>query len=111
MDGAAELSNLDLVLVDKDDVTWYIWFNGLDLHVRGCGEGGQIVSHKPSWEGTHFFKGQPMELGQEIFLTDEFCVPVVDSEKNLWHGIDRSSSCNRDLYDYIKAKLDGAVFK
>ena len=36
VDGVADFSKL----VDKAKVTHYIWVNGLDLHVRGCGKGG-----------------------------------------------------------------------
>ena len=48
VDGAAELSKLNLVLVDEADVPRYIWVDGLDIHVRGCGNGRQCVSHNPS---------------------------------------------------------------
>ena len=38
VDGPAELTNLDRVLVDKAEVPRYIWVDGLDLHVCGCGD-------------------------------------------------------------------------
>ena len=48
VDGAADLLKLYLLLVDEAEVTRYIWFNGLDLHVYGCYKGGRFVSHKLS---------------------------------------------------------------
>ena len=46
MDGPAHLTKLNLVLVDKAEVPRYVLVDGLDLHVRGDGEGGQFVPHE-----------------------------------------------------------------
>ena len=47
LDGAAKLPKPNIILVDKSKVPRYIWIDGLDLHVCGCGAGGLFVSHKP----------------------------------------------------------------
>ena len=45
--GAAELLKLNLVLVDKAEVSRYIWVNGMDLHVHVCDKVGPLFLHKP----------------------------------------------------------------
>lgn len=83
MYGAAELSELNIILVDKAEVPCYIWLGGIGIHVRGCGEGGQFSPHKPSLEGAYLVKGQPMGFSQDIFIIADFCIPVVDADNFL----------------------------
>ena len=39
VDGAAGSTNLDILLVGEAEFPRYIWVNGLNIHVCGCGEG------------------------------------------------------------------------
>ena len=38
-------------------VTGIVWINGVELHVGGLCEGGNVVAHKPPEEGTDLIKG------------------------------------------------------
>ena len=37
LDGVSELLKLNLLLVDEETFPRYIWVNGIDIHVHGCG--------------------------------------------------------------------------
>ena len=49
--GYTELSEADIVSIDKAEVYGLVWFNGINLHVGGLGEWGRFVAHKPPVEG------------------------------------------------------------
>ena len=80
VDGATEFPNLNIILVNKTKVFRYIWVDGFYLHVRGCGNGEIFVPHKLSWECAQLVKVQPMESSQEIFITAEVCIHVVNAD-------------------------------
>ena len=103
VDGSAEVTKLYLLLVDKAEVPRYIWVDGLDLHVCGCGEGGRLVPHEKSWEGAHLVEGKPMEMRQGILVIAEVCAPVVCSNDRSFHGLDWYSYRSWDLNDAVEA--------
>ena len=43
---STELSESDLVLIYKAEVSGLIWVDGVNLRFRGLGEGGCFVAHK-----------------------------------------------------------------
>ena len=50
-----------------------------------------------------------MELRQEIFVITEVCIPVINANDRSYRGLDYSSSQSRDIYNSVKAELDGVV--
>ena len=111
VDGAGKLPKPNIILVDKSKVPRYIWIDGLDLHVCGCGAGGLFVSHKPLWEGAHLVEGQTMELSQDIFIIDEVCIPVIDANDCLCFDLEQSSYCGWYIHGAAEAKLDCKFFE
>ena len=46
-----ELSEADLLSIHEAKVSSLVWVDGVNIHVRGLGEGGNSVAHKPPREG------------------------------------------------------------
>ena len=110
-DVTAEMSKMNIILVNKSKVSRYVLVDSIDLHVRGCGEKGQFVSHKPTWEYKHFVEGQPIYWARRFLIIAKICVPMVYTNNCLCWGLDRYSSHSRDLYYAVKTKLDSAAFE
>ena len=51
VEGSTDLSEADLVSIHDAEVSGLIRVDGINLHVRGLGEGGRFVAHKPPGEG------------------------------------------------------------
>ena len=50
-EGPAELLEAYLVLIHEVKVSGLVRIDGVKLHVRGLGESGRFVAHKPPGEG------------------------------------------------------------
>ena len=53
MEGSTELLEADLVSIHEADVFGLVQVDGVNIHVRGLGEGGHFVTHKPPREGAY----------------------------------------------------------
>ena len=46
VEGSTEMLEANLVSIYEAEVSGLVWVNGINLHVRGLGEGGRFVAHK-----------------------------------------------------------------
>ena len=74
-----EPKKTDLVSVNQTEVTHSVRINGLDDHVRRCGEGGVFVSHIPSLVCPHVVCCERVDILEEVFEIPKVGVMVIDT--------------------------------
>ena len=79
MKDCCEPTKSDLVSVNQTEVTRGITIDGLDEHVRRCGEDGVVISHIPSWLCSHVVCCEPVDILEEVFDIPKVGVMVIDT--------------------------------
>ena len=59
VEGSTEMLEANLVSIYEAEVSGLVWVNGINIHVRGLGEGGRIVAHKTPGEGADLTQTRP----------------------------------------------------
>ena len=109
VEDATDLPQLNLLLIEKADVSGYVGVDCLDLHIHVDHPGGTVITHEPHQIFLNLLEGNIVGLQEEIEDILQIGLPEIFPGNSSWVQIDSYVSQGGDAHDRVKAKLCCAV--